>query len=179
MIALRTQQMIAEETGVINTADPLAGSWFIEAKTREMEERAEDYFRRIEEFGGVVKAIEQGFFQKEISRAAYTYQKAVEARKKIIVGLNAFAIEGEKIDIPLLKIDPQVEAHQRENVRGVREKRDNDKAARELGRLAIAAAGNDNLIPIILDCARCYCTEGEIIGELKKIFGEYREPLFL
>jgi methylmalonyl-CoA mutase N-terminal domain/subunit len=179
MIALRTQQLIAEETGVINTADPLAGSWFIEAKTREMEEKAEDYFRRIEEFGGVVKAIEQGFFQKEIGRAAYTYQKAVEARKKIIVGLNAFGIEGEKIDIPLLKIDPQVEAHQRENVRGVREKRDNDKAARELGRLAIAAAGNDNLIPVILDCARCYCTEGEIIGELKKIFGEYREPLFL
>ncbi len=179
MIALRTQQMIAEETGVINTADPLAGSWFIEAKTKEMEEKAENYFRRIEEFGGVVKAIEQGFFQKEIGRAAYTYQKAVEARKKIIVGLNAFGIEGEKIDIPLLKIDPQVEAHQRENVRGVREKRDNDKAARELGRLANAAAGNDNLIPVILDCARCYCTEGEIIGELKKIFGEYREPLFL
>jgi methylmalonyl-CoA mutase N-terminal domain/subunit len=179
MIALRTQQMIAEETGVINTADPLAGSWFIEAKTREMEEKAEDYFRRIDDFGGVVKAIEQGFFQKEIGRAAYTYQKAVEAGKKIIVGLNAYEIEGEKIDIPLLKIDPQVESHQKENVRKVRENRDNDKAARELARLATAAAGDDNLIPVILDCARCYCTEGEIIGELKKIFGEYREPLFL
>ncbi len=179
MIALRTQQMIACETGVINSADPLAGSYFMEARTREMEEKAEVYFRRIEELGGVVKAIEQGFFQKEIGRAAYEYQKAVEAGKKIIVGLNAFGIEGEQIDIPLLKIDPQVETHQRESVRKVREARDNDKAARELERLRAAAAGNDNLMPVILDCARCYCTEGEIIGELKKIFGEYREPLFL
>ncbi len=177
-IALRTQQLIAEETGVINTIDPLAGSYFIEAKTREMEEKAEDYFRRIDELGGVVKAIEKGFFQKEIGRAAYEYQKAVEKRRKTIVGVNKFQLEKEEIEIPLLKIDEQVEIDQRNAVRNVREERDNDKVSRELERLKVAAAGNDNLMPLILECARCYCTEGEIIGVLKEIFGEYEEPPF-
>jgi methylmalonyl-CoA mutase, N-terminal domain len=175
-IALRTQQLIAHETGVINTIDPLAGSYFIEAKTREMEEQAEDYFRKVDELGGVVKAIEAGFFQREIGRAAYEYQKAVERERKIVVGVNRFQIEGEKIEIPILKIDPEVEIEQRNAVRKVRADRDNDKAARELARLGKAAQGRDNLMPIILDCARCYCTEGEIIAALKEIFGEYQEP---
>ncbi len=175
-IALRTQQLIAHETGVINTIDPLAGSYFVEAKTREMEEQAEAYFRKVDELGGVVKAIEAGFFQREIGRSAYEYQKAVEREKKIVVGVNRFQIEGEKIEIPILKIDPEVEIEQRNAVRKVRADRDNDKAARELARLPEAARGGDNLMKVILDCARCYCTEGEIIDGLKGVFGEYQEP---
>jgi len=175
-IALRTQQIIAHETGVINTIDPLAGSYFIEAKTREMEEQAEDYFRKIDELGGVVKAIEMGFFQREIGRSAYEYQKAVERERKIVVGMNRFRLEDETIDIPILKIEPEVEIEQRNAVRKVRADRDNDKAARELARLKAAAQGADNLMPVILDCARCYCTEGEIIETLKNVFGEYQEP---
>jgi len=175
-IALRTQQLIAHETGVINTIDPLAGSYFIEAKTREMEEQAEEYFRKVEELGGVVKAIEAGFFQREIGRSAYEYQKAVEREQKIVVGVNRFQVEGEKIEIPLLKIDPEVEIEQRNAVRKVRADRDNDKAARELARLPEAARGGDNLMNVILDCARCYCSEGEIIAALKEVFGEYQEP---
>jgi methylmalonyl-CoA mutase N-terminal domain/subunit len=178
-IALRTQQLIAEETGVINTADPLAGSYFVESKTREMEAKAEEYFTRIDELGGVVKAIEKGFFQMEIGRAAYDYQKAVEAKRKIIIGVNALMVEGEKIDIPILRINPEVENQQVQAIRNIRAERDNDKAARELARLGGAATGNDNLMPVILDCARVYCTEGEIIEELKKVFGEYEEPIFL
>jgi methylmalonyl-CoA mutase N-terminal domain/subunit len=175
-IALRTQQLIAHETGVINTIDPLAGSYFIEAKTREMEEQAEEYFRQVDELGGVVKAIEAGFFQREIGRSAYEYQKAVEREQKIVVGVNRFQVEGEKIEIPLLKIDPEVEIEQRNAVRKVRADRDNDKAARELARLPKAARSGDNLMNVILDCARCYCSEGEIIAALKEVFGEYQEP---
>ena len=175
-IALRTQQLIAHETGVINTMDPLAGSYFIEAKTREMEEQAEQYFKKVDELGGVVKAIEMGFFQREIGRSAYEYQKAVERERKIVVGVNRFQLEDEKIDIPILKIDQQVEIDQRAAVRRVRAERDDDKAGRELARLGKAARGADNLMPVILDCARCYCTEGEIIGALKSVFGEYQEP---
>lgn len=178
-IALRTQQLIAHETGVVNTIDPLAGSYFIEAKTQEMEEKAEEYFERIDQLGGVVKAIEKGFFQKEIGRAAYEYQKAVESGRKVIVGVNRFVMmEGNDLEIPLLKIDEKVEREQREAVRRVRKERDNDKAARELARLGETARGADNLMPVILDCARCYCTEGEIIDALKAVFGEYEEPPF-
>ena len=177
-IALRTQQLIAHETGVVNTMDPLAGGYFIESRTREMEEKAEEYFRRIDELGGVVEAIEKGFFQKEIGRAAYEYQKAVEKNRKIIVGVNRFQLEEEQIEIPLLKIDEQVEIDQREAVGTLREERDNDKVSRELERLREAAAGSDNLMPVILDCARCYATEGEIIQVLKDVFGEYQEPPF-
>jgi methylmalonyl-CoA mutase N-terminal domain/subunit len=177
-IALRTQQLIAYETGLPNTIDPLAGSYFIEAKTREMEERAEEYFEKIEHLGGVVKAIERGFFQKEIGRAAYEYQKAVESGRKVIVGLNRFRMEGEELEIPLLKIDEQVERAQRAAVQKVRRERDNDKVARELARLGEAAGRSDNLVPVIIDCARCYATEGEIIDTLKNVFGEYQEPPF-
>jgi methylmalonyl-CoA mutase N-terminal domain/subunit len=175
-IALRTQQLIAYETGVVNTIDPLAGSYFIEAKTREIEEGAEEYFRRIDELGGVVKAIEMGFFQREIGRSAYEYQKAVERERKIVVGVNRFQLEDEAIEIPILKIDPQVEIEQRNAVRKVRADRDNDKVSRELARLKTAAESAENLMPVILDCARCYCTEGEIIETLKEVFGEYEEP---
>ncbi len=179
MIALRTQQIIAHETGVINTIDPLAGSYFIEARTDEMEEAAEAYFSKIDELGGVVKAIDKGFFQREIQKSAYEYQKAVEAGRKIIVGLNRFGLENEEIDIPLLRIDEEVERQQKKAVHDTRSSRDNDKVARELERLKAAAEGTDNLMPVIIDCARCYATEGEIIETLKGVFGEYKEPLFI
>ncbi len=175
-IALRTQQLIAHETGVINTIDPLAGSYFIESKTREMEEKAEEYFERIDELGGVVKAIEKGFFQREIGKAAYRYQKEVEAGRKVIVGVNRFRSDDDELEIPLLKIDQRVEEEQKESLKKLRSERDNDKVSRELERLLEAARGAENIMPVILDCARCYCTEGEIIGELKKVFGEYQEP---
>ncbi|MFO7915681.1 MAG: methylmalonyl-CoA mutase family protein [Candidatus Krumholzibacteriales bacterium] len=178
-IALRTQQLIAHETGVVNSADPLAGSYMVEAKTRELEQQAEEYFKKIEELGGVVKAIEKGFFQKEISRAAYRYQKAVESRRKIVVGVNKYVMKDEELEIPLLKVDPAVENKQRQQLKELRGSRDNDKVARELASLSEAAAGSDNIIPAVLECARCYCTEGEIISELKKVFGEYQEPIFL
>ena len=178
-IALRTQQLIAHETGVVNSADPLAGSYMVETKTSELEEQAEEYFRKIEELGGVVEAIEKGFFQKEISRAAYQYQKAVEKKRKIVVGVNKYVMEKEELEIPLLKVDAAVENRQREQLKKLRESRDNDKVARELATLSKVAAGSDNIIPAILECARCYCTEGEIISELKKVFGEYQEPIFL
>ncbi len=177
-IALRTQQLIAHEIGVVNTIDPLAGGYFIESRTREMERKAEEYFQRIDELGGVVKAIEKGFFQKEIGRAAYEYQKAVEKKRKIIVGVNRFQLDEEEIEIPLLKIDEQVELDQRAAVKRLRGERDNDKVSRELERLGGAAGGGDNLMPVILDCARCYATEGEIIEVLKDVFGEYQEPPF-
>ena len=178
-IALRTQQLIAHETGVINTIDPLAGSYFIEAKTTEMEEAAEDYFHRIDKLGGVVKAIDKGFFQREIQKSAYEYQKAVEAGRKVIVGVNRFGLENEEIEIPLLRIDEEVERQQKKAVQNVRATRDNDKSSRELERLKAAAEGTENLMPVIIDCARCYCTEGEIIETLKGVFGEYKEPLFI
>lgn len=177
-IALRTQQLIAHETGVANSIDPLAGSFLVEAKTREMEEKAGEYFRRIEELGGVIKAIERGFFQREIGRAAYEYQKAVEKKRKIVVGVNRFGLEEEKLEIPLLRIDQEVELQQKAAVEKLRQERDNDKVARTLERLKEAAGGTDNLMPAILDCARCCCTEGEIIGKLKEVFGEYQEPPF-
>jgi len=177
-IALRTQQLIAHETGVVNAIDPVAGSYFVEAKTCEMEEKAEAYFKKIDELGGVVKAIEKGFFQKEIGRSAYEYQKAVEAERKIIVGVNRYQLEKEQLEIPLLKIDEQVEIDQRNDVKTLREARDNDKVSRELERLKETAHGAENLMPVILDCARCYCTEGEIIQALKEVFGEYQEPPF-
>ncbi len=177
-IALRTQQLIAHEIGVVNAIDPVAGSYFVEAKTCEMEEKAEAYFKKIDELGGVVKAIEKGFFQKEIGRSAYAYQKAVEAERKIIVGVNRYQLEEEQLEIPLLKIDEQVEIDQWNAVKTLRETRDNDKVSRELERLKEAAHGAENLMPVILDCARCYCTEGEIIQALKEVFGEYQEPPF-
>ncbi len=177
-IALRTQQIMAYESGVANTIDPLAGSYYMEAKTDQMEEKAEEYFQRIDDLGGVIKAIEKGFFQKEIGKAAYRYQKAVEEKRKVVVGVNRFRMEDEKLEVPLLKIDPEVEKNQIAAVSRVREQRDNDKVDRELQNLKKTAESSENLMPAILDCARCYCTEGEIIAVLKDVFGEYEEPPF-
>jgi methylmalonyl-CoA mutase N-terminal domain/subunit len=174
-IALRTQQVIAHESGVANTIDPLGGSYYIEALTDELERQAEEYFRKIEELGGMVKAIEAGFPQQEIADAAYKYQKAIEGKTKIVVGINRFSDPDEKIEIPILTIDPEMEAEQKKRLEENRKTRDSGSAERALETIKDTARGRDNLLPRILDAVRARCSEGEIIGALKEVFGEYRE----
>ena len=175
-IALRTQQVVAYETGVANTIDPLAGSYYVESLTNQLEEEAESYFKKIEELGGVVKAIELGFFQKEIADASYSYQREVESKEKVVVGVNEFVDPMKEIEIPVLYIDPKVERNQTVSLRKVKEERDNLKVKETLKRLKEAARGKDNLMPRILECVRVYASEGEIITTLKEVFGEYKEP---
>jgi len=176
LIALRTQQIIACETGVANTIDPLAGSYFVEALTDKMEADAEKYLEEIDRRGGVLKGIEEGYFQREIAKAAYRYQKEIEKKDRIIVGINDYVLENEKITIPILKIDESVERGQTAFIKKIRAERDNDKVKRTLEDLAVAAKGTGNTLKAILDCVRVYTTEGEIIDTLRPIFGEYIEP---
>ena len=177
-IALRTQQVIAFESGVANVIDPLGGSYYIEKLTNELEEEAERYFKRIDELGGVVPAIEQGFFQLEITRAAYEYQMALSRKKKFQVGVNEFANTGEELEIPILEIDEAVERDQVASLRRVKAERDNGAVRARLEALTKAAAGTENLSPYLLDCARVYATLGETSEALTKVFGEYREQPF-
>ncbi len=177
-IALRTQQIIAYESGAANTIDPLAGSYFVEQLTDQLEAEAEEYFRRIDDYGGVLKAIDQGFFQQEIADAAYDYQLAVDRDEQVVVGVNRYNT-GEAAQIELLKIDPEVEKKQVGRLKQLREKRDNDAVKRSLELLKAAAKGSDNLVPKILDAVKVYATEGEIVAAFKEVFGEYKEkPLF-
>ncbi len=175
-IALRTQQLIAHETGVANVIDPLAGSYFVEALTNELEREAEEYFEEIEKRGGVLKCIEEGYFQKEIARSAYRYQIEIEKKERIIVGVNDYVEEDEKIEIPLLIIDEKVAKEQLKNLHEVKASRDNDKVKRCLAELKRVAETGENHMPAMLECVRCYTTEGEITGTLKEVFGEYIEP---
>ncbi len=178
-IALRTQQIIAHEIGVTNTVDPLAGSYFIESLTDKMEEEAEAYFRKIEEMGGVVAGIEKGFFQREIARSAYRYQRELEAKKKYHVGINEFVDDEEEIDIPILKIDHETERMQCESLQRVLDNRDNDVVKKRLEALEEGASAGDNVMPLILDAVKSYATIGEISGCLKGVYGEYTEkPVF-
>jgi methylmalonyl-CoA mutase N-terminal domain/subunit len=176
-IALRTQQLLAHETGVANTIDPLAGSYYVESLTNQLEQEAEAYFKKIDDLGGVTKAIDLGFFQKEISDAAYRYQKEIEAKTKIVVGVNKYVIEDEEIEIDILKIDPRVEAEQSEALKKLRSERDGAASKAALEELKKAAVGTDNLMPRILNCSRTYCTLGEMIGVMRGVFGEYKEPI--
>lgn len=173
-IALRTQQIIACETGTANTIDPLAGSYFVEALTNKMEQGAEEYFQKIEDLGGVLAAIDKNFFQKDIADAAYRYRKEIEAKDRIIVGVNEFTQE-EQLDIDLLKIDPEIERAQVRRVKELRQTRDNIRVSTTLEELGTAAAVSDNLIPRIVDCVRAYATQGEIVQVLREVFGEYKE----
>jgi methylmalonyl-CoA mutase N-terminal domain/subunit len=178
-IALRTQQMIAHETGVTETADPLAGSYYLEHLTNRMEEQAEEYFRQIEGMGGVVRGIEQGFFQREIGAAAYTYQQEMEKKQRIVVGVNEYVEPDEKIDIPILYIGEEVEDEQKRCIAEVKATRDAEKCSRALAALTAAARtqpGEANLMEKILDCARAYATEGEIRNAMREVFGDYTEP---
>jgi len=175
-IALRTQQVIAYESGVANTIDPLAGSYFVEALTDKMEEQAEEYFSRIEEIGGVVKGIEEGYFQREIASAASQYQKEIETNERIIVGVNDFVKEGEEIEIPLLKIDEEVEKTQVKKLTELRANRSQEEVETGLAEIKKAAEDGTNLLPPVIKAVHAYATEGEIIAELKKVFGRWQAP---
>ncbi len=175
-IALRTQQLIAYETGVANVIDPLGGSYYIEYLTNEMEKRANEYFDKINSLGGVLPAIEKGFFQKEISRSAYEYQQAIEKKEKYHVGINIFE-EEEKPDIEILKIPPEVEVEQIKSLKKVKKERNNAKVKEKLKDLRKAAENGENLMPRILECVRVYATLGEMCNTLKEVFGVYREPI--
>ncbi len=176
-IALRTQQIIAYETGVINTIDPLGGSYYVEALTNRLEAEANEYFRKIDELGGVIQAIEMGFFQKEIANAAYRYQKEIEEKQRIIVGINEFVEQEEKIEIPILYIPPEVEIKQKEALAKLRQERNNEIVREKLEALHQAAIDEKNLMPFVLDCARNYVTLGEMVDELKKVYGVYEESI--
>jgi methylmalonyl-CoA mutase N-terminal domain/subunit len=175
-VALRTQQVLAHESGVANTIDPLAGSYFVEALTNEMEEEAYKYFDQVEAMGGVIEAIERGFFQKEIANAAYRYQREIESNKRVIVGVNDFVLEDEDIRIPVLKIDPEVERKQIERLNTTRKERDNKKVQEALDNLRKASEGTDNVMPHVVDAVKAYATVGEICDVWRDIFGEWDEP---
>jgi len=177
-IALRTQQVIAYETGVTNVIDPLGGSYFLEKLTDDIERAAEDYFRRIEEFGGVIPAIHAGFFQKEIADAAYVYQREIESGERIIVGVNEFLTDEEQ-PISLLKIDRAVELEQCRRVAEFRDGRDGTKVEEALAAFKRAAETTENLMPHYLNCVRSHATLGEISEALVPVFGRYREPAFV
>jgi methylmalonyl-CoA mutase N-terminal domain/subunit len=174
-IALRTQQVIAYETGVANTADPLAGSFFVESLTDKMELEAEKMFKEIEDRGGVVQCIEDGYLQREIARSAYNHQKELEKRERIIVGVNDFVMENEKIEIPVLKIDPETERQQVAFVKKVRAERDNQRVTATLQRLREVAQSDGNTFEAILDCSRAYVSVGEMCDVLREVWGEWSE----
>jgi methylmalonyl-CoA mutase N-terminal domain/subunit len=177
-IALRTQQILAHETGVGYSIDPLGGSYYLELLTNKMEKQAEEYFNKIHKLGGVIPAIENNFFQQEIARAAYVYQQEIDKKERIIVGINEFAESDEKIEIPILLIPEGVEKEQVRKLQHLRKKRDNSQVEDKLRQLKSAARTNTNLMPLLVECAKAYCTLGEMVNTLKEVFGEYNEPKF-
>jgi methylmalonyl-CoA mutase N-terminal domain/subunit len=177
-VALRTQQIIAEESGVANTVDPLGGSFFIENQTNRIEAQAYEYFRRIEDLGGVLPSIEKGFFQGEIADAAYRYQREIDADMRHIVGVNAFQ-DKKPLEIPLLSMDPEGYKRQADRLTALRQKRDNGRVGQCLDRLRIACQGTENTMPLILDAVRAYATLGEIVDVMKDEFGIYNEPTWI
>jgi methylmalonyl-CoA mutase N-terminal domain/subunit len=174
-IALRTQQVIAHESGVADSIDPLAGSYLVEHLTDEIERLAEKYLSKIDQIGGALAAIENGFIQGEIQEAAYQYQKAVERKEQIIVGLNAFQIN-EKIELERLKVNPEIEEARRSSLKRLRTERDSSRVSELLSQLETAANGQDNLMPLLIECVEKDITLGEICGVLRKIWGEYHSP---
>jgi len=178
LIALRTQQIIAHETGVANTIDPVAGSYAIEHLTNEIESGALAYIEKINSLGGMLRAIESGFVQSEIQKAAYEYQRAVETREQVVVGVNEFIAEGER-GIPTLRIDPQIEREQIQRLQALRGKRDTNKTQAAIAELERRAATNENLLPAILGAVEAYATVGEISDALRRAFGEYRESVVI
>jgi methylmalonyl-CoA mutase, N-terminal domain len=177
-IALRTQQIIAHETGVANTIDPLGGAYFIEALTDRMEEQCYAYFEKIDELGGMVDAVKRGFPQREIADAAFALQQEIDAGRRIVVGVNAFT-EGDEAETPILRIDPALERKQIDRVRAARAGRDSAPVEAVLSALRVAAANSQNLMPLLIDAARAHVTEGEIVQALQDVWGDYREqPAF-
>jgi methylmalonyl-CoA mutase N-terminal domain/subunit len=177
-LALRTQQVIAHETGVVNTVDPLGGSYYLEQLTNELERQAYDYFDRIEELGGVIAAIEQNFQQREIAEASFRYQSEVERGERVIVGVNRYELEDET-SIEILRIDASLEQKQIERVRRMRERRDAAAVEAALKRLETDAVSDTNLMPAIMDASRVYVTMGEMCDTLRRVWGTWREtPVF-
>ena len=177
-IALRTQQIIAEESGVANTVDPLGGSFFVEAMTDRIEQEAYDYFRRVEELGGVIPAIEKGFFQSEIADAAYRYQREIDQGVRKIVGVNAYA-EKKPLTIPILEMDPKGYERQVKRLEELRKTRDNGRVGQALDQLRLAAAGTENTMLYLMEAVHAYATLGEIIQVMKEVFGVYEEPTMI
>jgi methylmalonyl-CoA mutase N-terminal domain/subunit len=172
-LALRTQQVIAYESGVPDTVDPLAGSYYLEALTNELEAQARTYLETIDEMGGMLAAIEQGYAQREIQEAAYQTQLALERREEIVVGVNRF-VEAQEPEIELLRLDPAIEATQREKLAVLRARRDPERVAALRARLAEAARGDENLMPLFIDCVESDVTLGEMANTLREVWGEYR-----
>ncbi|HSJ87095.1 MAG TPA: methylmalonyl-CoA mutase family protein [Anaerolineales bacterium] len=177
-IALRTQQIIAEESGVTNTVDPLGGSFFVEAQTDRMEQQTYDYFRRVEELGGVIPAIEKGFFQSEIADAAYRYQREIDLGIRKIVGVNAYA-EKKPLTVPILEMDPKGYDRQVNRLQELRSIRDNGRVGQSLDRLRLALEGTGNTMPYLMECVHAYATLGEIIQVMKEVLGVYEEPTMI
>lgn len=175
-IALRTQQIVAEESGVASVVDPLAGSYFVESLTNKLEQEALDYFARIDALGGVVKAIEKNFFQREIADSAYRFQRRVMSGDYKVVGVSAYAEAAEQVNTNILKLNPEMQRRQIERTQQVRATRDQSRAATALTKLRRASqTTSENLMPYIIECVRAYCTEGEICGVWRELWGEYRE----
>jgi len=178
LIALRTQQIIAHETGVTNTIDPIAGSYAIEHLTNEIERGATAYIEKIDALGGMLRAIESGFVQGEIQKAAYDYQRAVESKEQVVVGVNEFVAEQERT-IPLLRINAEIERSQVARLQALRAKRDSPKTRDALAELTRRASTAENLLPAILTAVDAYATVGEISDALRRVFGEYQESVVL
>jgi methylmalonyl-CoA mutase N-terminal domain/subunit len=178
-VALRTQQILANESGVVNTADPLGGSYYIEALTNEMERKAMDYIQKVDEMGGAIVAIEKGFFQKEIADSAYKYQKETDEKKRTIVGVNDYTTKEEKCPIELSRIDPKVEQQQVDNLQKLKRERNNKKAKETLEKLHYTAQKDENLMPTIIEAIKSYATIGEITEVLRQVYGEYKELIVI
>jgi methylmalonyl-CoA mutase N-terminal domain/subunit len=176
-IALRTQQILAEETGVVNTIDPLAGSYYMEALTSQIEDEAWKYIKRIDDMGGMLAAIDSGFPQREIANAAYRFKQQVDAQEKVIVGLNKYLAK-EETPIELLKIDEKVEAEQVKRLKKIRRRRDNRAVAKALNDLRACCQSDNNVMPCVIEAVRAYTTEQEICDVYREVFGEYRDPGF-
>ena len=178
MIALRTQQIVARESGVTETIDPLAGSYYVESLTNKLEQNALEYISKIDSLGGAPKAIERGYIQKEIQDSAYTYQRQIESEERIVVGMNKFQIKEPK-PTGLLKVDPAVGELQKQKLIKLRENRDNKLVSQKLADLKKAAQGDDNLMVPIKDAVKVYATLGEICDVLREVFGEYQQNIIL
>jgi methylmalonyl-CoA mutase N-terminal domain/subunit len=175
-IALRTQQVIAHETGVANSIDPLGGSWLVEALTNETEADARDYFNRIEDLGGVIEALKGGFQQREIADAAYRYEREIESQARTVVGVNDFVLD-EPLDIPILEMDAGGERRHRQRLAETQRRRDSTAATRALRDLEQACRGERNVMPVLLEAVKAYCSLGEVTGVMRDVFGAYQEPL--
>jgi methylmalonyl-CoA mutase N-terminal domain/subunit len=178
-VALRTQQIIAHESGATNTIDPLAGSYYVEALTNEMEEKAVEYIQKVDDMGGAIVAIEKGFFQKEIADSSYRYQKEIDEEERTIVGVNDYKIEKEEYPMELLRVDPKVEKEQVANLQKMKETRNSRKVEETLGKLESSAEKDENLMPTIIEAVKAYATLGEICSVLRKVYGEYKELIVI